>query len=147
MLVWGKCSNLASLKNNLSGLAGDIYSKAAPCSQTQHVHFVLHPFICAQCCFACITPSIFMECKHKRCVEFILCQNVFDISPSLSNKAKEALCYIGSGEDIDMAFWWHYRAGLISPYCVVTASNHTSSLAWGEALNAQLSWCTKFIKG
>lgn len=56
-------------------------------------------------------------------------QNLFDIPPSLSNKVKEALCYIGRGEDIDMAFWWHYEASLISPYCVVTASNHTSSLA------------------
>lgn len=80
-----------------------------------------------------------MERKHKWYVDFILCQTAFDISPSLPNKAKEALYYIGSGEDIDMAFWWHYRASLISPYCVVTASNHTSSLARGEALNAQLS--------
>lgn len=62
-------------------------------------------------------------------VNSILCQNLFDISPSLSNKAQEALCFIGRGDDIDMAFWWHYEACLISPYCVVTASNHTSSLA------------------
>lgn len=70
-----------------------------------------------------------MECTHMWYVKSILCQNPFDISPSLSNKAKEALCYIGGGEDIDMAFWWHYEASLISPYCVVTASHHTSSVA------------------
>lgn len=34
-----------------------------------------------------------------------------------------------------MAFWWHYEASLISPYCAVTASNHTSCLAQGAALN------------
>lgn len=60
----------------------------------------------------------------------ILCQNPFDTPPSLSNKAKEALCFIGGGEDIDMAFWWHYEASLISPHSAVTASNHTSSPAW-----------------
>lgn len=76
-----------------------------------------------------------MECKHKCYMKSILCQNLFDIPPSLSNKAKEALCYIGRGGDIDMAFWWHYEASLISPYCAVTASNHTSCLAQGAALN------------
>ncbi len=59
----------------------------------------------------------------------ILYQNLFEIPPSLSNKAAEALCYIGRGEAIDMAFWWHYEASLISSHCVVTASNRTSSLA------------------
>lgn len=106
----------------------------------------LHLFVCAEQHFACIITPVFMERKHKWYVESILCQNVFDIPASPPNKAKEALYYIGNGRDIDMAFWWHYEASLISPYCVVTASNHTSSLAWGEALNARLSWCTKFTK-
>lgn len=64
----------------------------------------------------------------------ILYQNLFDLSPSPSNKAQEAFCYIGRGDNIDMAFWWHYEACLISPYCVVTAAYHTSSLAWVTAL-------------
>lgn len=34
-----------------------------------------------------------------------------------------------------MAFWWHYEASLISPHCVVTESNHTSSLARGAVVN------------
>ena len=62
-------------------------------------------------------------------------QDLFDIPPSLSHKGEEALCYIDGGEDIDMAFWWHYEAGLISPHCVVTESNHASSLAPGAALS------------
>lgn len=61
--------------------------------------------------------------KHR------LSQNLPDVSPPVSNKVNEALCCIGRGDDIDMAFWWHYETCLISPYCVVTASNHRSSLA------------------
>lgn len=48
---------------------------------------------------------------------------------------KQRKHFVLLGEDIDMAFWWHYEPGLISPYCVTTTSNHTSSLARSKALN------------
>lgn len=86
-------------------------------------------------CFAvlCIISPVFMVYKHKWYVK--------------SCETKETLCYIGSGEDIDMAFWWHYEASLISPYCVVTASNHTSSLAWGAALNGLIELMYQIYEG
>lgn len=90
---------------------------------------------------------LFMECRHQWYVKSILCQNVFDIPPSPSNKAEEALCSIGRAGDIDMAFWWHYEASLISPYCVVTASNHTSSLAWGAPLNGLIELMHQIYEG
>lgn len=90
--------------------------------------------------------SVCMQRKHKWSVKSILCQNLFDIAPSLSNKAKEALCYISGGEDIDMAFWWHYEASLISSYCVVT-SNHTSSLAWAAAVNGRIELMSQVYEG
>lgn len=111
------------------------------------MHFVRHLYARAEQCFACIMSPVFMECEHKWYVKSILCQNLFDISPSLSNKAKGALCYIGRGEDIDMAFWWHYEASLISPYCVVTASNHTSSLACGAGLNGSIELMHQVYEG
>lgn len=46
-----------------------------------------------------------------------------------------------------MAFWWHYEASLISSYCVVTASNHTSSLARGAALNGSIELMHQVYEG
>lgn len=37
-----------------------------------------------------------------------------------------------------MTFWWHYGAALISRYCVVTASNHASSLARRRGSSGEL---------
>lgn len=51
---------------------------------------------------------------------------------------------------VGMISTWHFggitKLLLILHYCWVTASDHRSPLAWGEARHAQFSWCTMFTK-
>lgn len=63
-------------------------------------------------------------------------------TPLLFDKATTALCYIGALQDIDMAFWWHYKAGFnmvllycydIKSYIIVDMTWSTKWLDWADA--------------
>lgn len=76
---------------------------------------------------------VIMSSVHPACVyrTQVICEILRNVSvnpPSASNKGKHSvLLYIGWGEDIDVAFWWHYDGSLI-----VAASNRASSLAQAD---------------